>query len=115
MFVTLAACADEGPVSGPGTLTGTLLSPNGAEGAALLMVLGDGFSNVTGVGDTEAYGQAGIGSTKVVLVNQAGGELSFRVAVPDTTQAPQVVVEQVAGPDDEARSGVAGYLVEFGG
>ncbi len=112
-LAALAACADEGPVSGPGTLTATLRSPNGAEGAALVSLLGDGVGPITAVGETEAYAHTGDGSTRVVLVNQAGGTLAFAVAVADTTQPPAFVVLEVAAPDDELRSSVAGYGLEF--
>jgi hypothetical protein len=39
----LAACTDAGPVSGPGTVDAILISPNGAEGAALVVLSGDGL------------------------------------------------------------------------
>ena len=42
-----------------------------------------------------------------------GGLLEFRVALADMTQKPDVVVVQVAGPDDELRADVTGYDVEL--
>ena len=110
----LTACADESPVSGPGTMTATLISPNGPEGAALVILVGDGIVDITPLGGTEVFARVGSSSTQVVLINQAGGELSFQVAVADTTQLPQVVVQEVAGPDDALRSAVTEYSVEFG-
>ena len=112
--VWLSACADEGPVSGPGTMTATLMSPNGPEGAALVILVGDGIGDVTAIGDTEVHARVGSTSTQIVLINQVGGVLSFQVAVADTTQPPQAVVQEVAGPDDELRSVVTEYSVEFG-
>lgn len=109
----LAACSDEGPVSGPGTMTATLVGPNGAEGAAVLGLLGDGLGDVSAVGTTEVYARAGDNSTQIVLINQNGGSLTFQIAVADTTQPPAAVVHQVAGPDDALRSSVDGYSVEF--
>ncbi|MDH3270580.1 MAG: hypothetical protein OEN56_04565 [Gemmatimonadota bacterium] len=108
----LSACSDEGPVSGPGTLTATLTGPNGAEGAAVIALLGDGIGQITAVGGTEVFSRIGNGAAQVVLINEPGGELSFRVAVADTTQPPAVVVEQVAGPDDALRA-LGAYSVEF--
>ena len=112
-MVALAACADESPVSGPGTMTATLISPNGAEGAALVILFGEGMGDITPIGDTEVFARVGSSSTQIVLINQVGGELSFQVAVADTTQLPLAVVQEVAGPDDELRSSVTGYSVEF--
>jgi len=113
VVVAFVACADESPVSGPGTMTATLMSPNGPEGAALVILFGDGIGDITPIGATEVFTRVGTSSTQVVLVNQAGGALRFQVMVADTTQPPQVVVEEVAGPDDELRSGIADYAVEF--
>ncbi|MDA0327856.1 MAG: hypothetical protein O2958_02410 [Gemmatimonadetes bacterium] len=110
----LVACADEGPLSGPGTLTATLMSPNGAEGAALVILVGEGIGAVTAVGATEVHTRAGAGSMQIVLINQQGGDLSFQLAVADTTQPPQAIVQEVAGPDDELRSVLTAYVVEFG-
>ena len=109
----LAACADEGPVSGPGTMIATLLSPNGSEGAALVILLGDGVGAITSVGDTEVYSYSSNGSTRIVLINQVGGDLSFQVAVADTTQPPGAVVQEVAGPDDQQRTAISEYELGF--
>jgi hypothetical protein len=112
-IAALAACSDGGPVSGPGTLTATLISPNGPEGAALVILVGDGVGDVTPVGNTEVFARAGSSTTRIVLLHQAGGELSFRVAVADTTQPPEAVVQEVAGSDDELRATLADYSLEF--
>lgn len=110
----LAACStDEGPRSGPGTMTATLSGPNGPEGAAVVTLLGDGVGAVTAVGGTEVHSRSGDGGVRIVLINEVGGDLLFRVAVADTTQPPSTVVVEVAGPDDELRSSVDGYTVEF--
>lgn len=108
-----AGCSDEGPVSGRGTMTATVVGPNGAEGAAVLALLGDGVGEISPIGTTEVHARAGGSITRVVLIDQNGGPLSFQVAVADTTQPPSVVVEQVAGPDDELRPSVEGYSVEL--
>ncbi len=112
-----ASCADEGPVSGPGTMTATVVSPNGAEGAAVVVLLGDDVGAVSATGAAEVYsfeqGFGGSSSTRIVLINQGGGELSFRVAVADTTSPPAFVLEEVAGPDDALRPSLSGYGVEF--
>lgn len=111
--VVAGACSDEGPVSGPGTMTATLAGPNAAEGAAVVALLGDGVGDISPIGSTEVYARAANGSTRIVLINPNGGELSFRVAVSDTTQPPAAVVEQVAGPDDELRASLETYSLEL--
>lgn len=108
-----AACADQGPVSGPGTLTGTLVSPNGAEGAAYVILVGDGVEAVTGVGDAELHSLSDGDETHLVMIHPSGGVLAFQVAVADTTKLPGVLVLEVAGPDDELRGGLESYSVEF--
>jgi len=116
LFLAIAmvwACSDEGPVSGPGTLTATLTSPNGPEGAALILLVGDGVGAVTAAGTTEVFSRIEASGTRVVLINQTGGELSFQVAVSDTLVRPQAVIEEVAAPDDEIRPVLAEYMVEF--
>jgi hypothetical protein len=112
LVLTLVACSDEGPVSGPGTLTATLASPNGAEGAAYIVLLGEGIGDLTGLGSTELFSESTSGAVQLVLINQAGGELAFELAVADTTQPPQVVLHEVAGPDDQLRT-LAGYALDF--
>lgn len=109
----LAACSDEGPVSGPGTMTATLVGPNGPEGAAVISLLGDGIGAVSGVGNTAVHARSGESTLRLILVDQVGGTLAFQVAVPDTTQPPAVVIHEVAGPDDALRPSVDGYSVEF--
>jgi len=111
--LVLAACADEGPVSGPGTMTATLAGPNGSEGAALIVILDELVDEITPIGDTEVYSWADMSSTQVVLINQAGGDLTFQLAVADTTQPPATVVQEVAGPDDALRTDLSDYAVEF--
>lgn len=109
----VVACSDEGPVSGPGTLTATVVGPNAAEGGALVTLAGDGVGAITAIGGTEVFARTDAGLTRVVLINAAGGELSFQVAVADTTQPPAAVIEEVAGPDDELREGLDDYALEY--
>lgn len=110
--VLAAACSGEGPVYRPATMTATLVGPNDAEGAALVVLVGDGVGEVSAVAPTELFVGMGDGSVRLVLVNREGGDLSFRVAVADVTQPPSAVVQQVAGPDDELRA-VGDYQVVF--
>ncbi len=108
----LVACTDQSP-PGPGILTATLKSPNGAEGAALVVLMGSGIGEATPLGNTELYTNSNLDELRIVLINQTGGELEFRVEVADTTIKPTAAVEEVAGPDNELRSTIGGYQVEF--
>lgn len=110
---TAAACGDAGPVSGPGTLTATLVSPNGAEGAARVFLVGEGIGEVSAPGGRVFSFQQG-DTTHVVLVHEggAGGTLGFSVAVADTTRSIQGVVVEVSDPDDRIRD-LTWYVLEI--
>jgi hypothetical protein len=108
----IGACGDAGPESGPGTLTATVHSPNGAEGSAVVTFFGEGIGELIPV--TGRIFQQRRGDTlRVVLVNDEGGELSFGVSVADTTRPPMGLVLEVADADDRLRSITAGYSLEF--
>jgi hypothetical protein len=112
-LMAVGACADQAPVSGPGTMTVTLRTPNASEGAALVALLGEGIGTVTGAGNTQVWSEQGNSILQVVLINENGGDLMFQVAVPDTTNPPGWVVHEVAGPDDELRTVGSLYELEF--
>lgn len=111
LVLASATACDSGPDPGPGTLTATVVSPNGAEGAAVLSVFGDGLQGVSAV-QGRAFGELDGDTLRVVVVGD-GGTLRFGLQVADTTRKPTGVVVEVAGPDDELRPSVAGYSVEF--
>lgn len=116
--LALAACADAGPLIGHGVLSATLRSPHGDEGAAVLLLAGEGVLGVESVGQTEAYGAvsgaavAGA-ATRVVLVHPTGGTLTFQVEMIDLSRPLVAVVREVAGPDDELRTELSGYRLEL--
>ncbi len=108
----LVACADQSP-PGPGILTATLKSPHGAEGAALVVLMGSGIGEVTPVGRNQLYSSSNLDEVRIVLVNQHDGTLAFRVEVADTTIEPAAIVEEVADPGNRLRPTVDGYALEF--
>lgn len=111
--VVPAGCTD-GPAPGPGTLAASLVSPHGAEGAAVLELVGPGIEGVSGGAGARVWGRPGGGDTvAVVVVADQPGALTFRVAVADTLLRPEVRVVEVAGPDDALRGVLAGYRVEL--
>ena len=112
VLVALGACDDTGPEANPGMLTGVLVSPTGDEGAAVIRLLGP-VMEVTSVDDTEAFAAHSQDVTHVVLVSQPGGRLQFGLRVPDVGTPPLAFVREVAGPEDQARTSVAEYRVEF--
>lgn len=109
----LTACTDGVRTGGPGTLTVTLESPNGDEGAAVLLLVGEGIGDVRSLGRTEAYAGLSEDGVRVVLLNRVGGVLSFELTVGHRGRPPAAVIEQVAGPDDELRADVGAYRVEL--
>jgi hypothetical protein len=109
----LAACGDDPPVPGPGTLTATLVGPNGDEGAAVVALFGDGIESISGIAPTQVFPRIDDEGARVVLVNQTGGLLEFQFALADTLQRPDVVIVEVAGPDDELRSDASAYSLEL--
>jgi hypothetical protein len=108
----LVACDGSTEPSGPGTLTASLVSPNGAEGAAVLDITGT-VETVTGNDDVAAYTTPGATGTRVVLVRMNPGALTVRFRVPDVSRPPQVSVVEVADGDDRVRSSLDGYRVEI--
>ena len=108
----LVACSDQSP-PGPGILTATLKSPNGAEGAALVVLMGPGIGEVTPVGSNQLYSNSSLDEVRIILINQNDGTLAFRVEVADTTIKPAAIVEEVANPDNQIRSTLDGYQLEF--
>jgi len=112
VLLSVAACGDAGPVPGPGTLTAVVVSPNGAEGAAVVSFPSAGVGQIGAVSG-EVFSLVDGGTVTVVVINEPGGELAFSVALTDTTQAPLGLVEQVAAPNDVLRTTLAGYTLEF--
>lgn len=106
--VLLARCGDD--PSRPGTLTATLMSPNGAEGSALIVLYGPGLGTVSPIEGRVFSRQAG-DTVRVVVVNPEGGTLRFTVGVEDVARVPTAAVVEVAGTDDRLRA-LTGYDVE---
>ncbi len=111
LVVGLTACGDEGPPPGPGSLVASVVGPNGAEGAAVIHLLGDGVTAVRAAGGTEVFVREYDSRARIVVVHPTGGDLTFEIDVQDVTTPPSFVVDAVAGPDNSLRSDAAAYSV----
>jgi hypothetical protein len=90
-----------------------LLSPNGAEGAAVFEVTGGtGLGEVTAEGG-EVYQQNAGGTITVVVILDNPGRVRLQVRAENVRQLPSVRVVQVAGGDNQLRSSLSGYEVEI--
>jgi hypothetical protein len=94
--------------------TATLVSPNGAEGSAVVELTGRGVADVraAGAGDRVFSSRSGE-TTRIIVVLETAGEVRFLVRIPDAGDPPMARVVAVAGGDDALRASVDGYRVEF--
>lgn len=111
-LLAVAACGSEGPESGPGQRTVALLSPSGAEGAALIELRGPGIEAVTAV-DGRVFHHARGDTVRVVVVRETPGELRFAVDLADTLTPPRGTVLEVADGENALRAVLADYSVEI--
>jgi len=110
LALLLQGCDDD-PASGPGTLTVTLRSPNPAEGAARIQLVGRGMVTAAAL-EGEVHTRARGDTLEVLVLRPDPGILRFALQVDDTTRRPRGTVMQVAGPENLLRSALAGYEVE---
>jgi hypothetical protein len=106
--VLWAGCGDD--PSGPGTLTATLVSPNGAEGSASIILYGSGLGAVSAI-EGRVFSRHAGDTLRVVVVNPEGGVLRFAVGVDDVSRVPTAAALEVADTEDRLRT-LAGYSVE---
>ena len=114
IIAAFAACDifSPGP-SGPGELQASLMSPNATEGAAVLEVTGGvGLGSVT-TDHGQAFYQADGGTTRIVIILDDPGQITFQIRVRDVAELPSVTVVQVADGSNELRTSLAGYDVEW--
>ena len=110
--LALAGCEGSTRPDGPGTMTASLVSPNGAEGAAILDVIGsvDAFNCSS---DVSVYTTPIANGTRVILVRLNPGALQMSMRVPDVSNPPAITVVEVAAGDDRLRPSVADYHVDI--
>jgi hypothetical protein len=114
VVTTLASCNDNptsGDVQQPGVMAATLVSPNGAEGSALLEV---GSGTVLDVTPMESYVRVyrvAANPVRVVVLRLEPGDIAFRLTTDDVNRPPELRVVDVGGPDNQLRPSLAGYSV----
>lgn len=115
LLALAAGCDDLGPSGprGPGSIGVDLVSPNGAEASAVLEVVGGtGLGAVTVFGGDVFY-QHRSDTTRVVIVLDTPGQISFRIRSQDVRNLPSVALVQVADGNDQLRDSLVGYGIEF--
>jgi len=73
---------------------------------------GVGLGTVSLVGGEVFYQHFG-GSTRIVVVMDEPGEVRFQVRTENVGHLPDVTVIQVAGAENELRTSLSGYSVQF--
>ena len=111
LLATVAACGDDPTAGDPvrGEMRATLVSPNGAEGSAVLEVVSGALLDVAAPepGVRVYWSQGG----KVVVLRRAPGQIAFRLLAADVNQPPELRVVEVGAPDDALRDDLSGYTV----
>lgn len=107
-----AGCESTGePRAIDGVYTVRLISPNGAEGAALLELTGPGIAGVSPL-EGEVFSSLDGQATRALVLLTDPGEIRFRVELRGITVLPEPRVVAVAGPEDQHRD-LDGYRVEL--
>lgn len=110
VVVAAAACSDD-PLPGSGALTATVVSPHGDEGAAVVLLVGEGLLDASAL-EGRVFSERTGDTLRVVVLREPAGPLRFAVSVEDTTRLPLGSVLEVAGPDDRLRTVLGEYRVE---
>jgi hypothetical protein len=114
-LVTLSGCDLFGPdgPSGPGRLQADLVSPNGAESAVVLeLVGGRDLSDPTLEGGEVFFEQDG-DILRIVGVMDDPGSIRVDIRSEDVAKLPSAAVIQVADGENELRTSLDGYRVSF--
>ena len=111
LSVGLACVSDPGePLSR--WVTGTVVSPNLNEGAALIEISGAGLEDVR-VDGGRVFTTGNDRLIRAVIVLDEPGSLRFRVRMVDPTVPVSASVLEVADGSNEVRASLAGYDVDF--
>jgi len=115
-FLVLGACDDPGSPEprGPGSIQVDLVSPNGAEGSAVFeLQIGSSVGAVSSfAGDVYYEHNRGLETSRVIVVMDVPGQVSFKVSTQDVGEVPSVTLLQVADGEDRLRASLSGYDVQ---
>ena len=89
----------------------SIMSPNGAEGSALLEITGE-VTEVTSE-SARVFFRANAGVTRAILVLPEAGTLRFRVRLASVAPPPDTRIVMIGGPSDSLRLNLAGYRVQY--
>lgn len=89
-----------------------LQSPNGAEGAAVIEVAGNGISDIASDAD-QFYSSIPGPRTRLVLILNDPGTIRFTVTAVGGEDPPTATVIGVSDGTNQRRTSLAGYAVEF--
>lgn len=96
----------------PGNMVAVLVSPNGAEGAAVFETTSDAISDVTVDAGDVFFGTL-TGTTRIIVVLDPPGEIRFTIAVDDVNQPPSLHLIEVADGDNVTRAGLRDYSIQL--
>lgn len=99
--------------SGPGELHAIIVSPNAYDGAAVIeMTGGSGLTWLTSDDGEVIYEHDG-STTRVIVILDDPGPITFRIRVEDVAELPAATVIQVADGNNELRTSLTDYDVEW--
>jgi hypothetical protein len=100
--------------SGPGELHANILNPSGAvDGAAVLELTGPTGQGSITTNNGDVFFQRDGNTTRVVLILDDPGLLTFQLKVDDVSDLPAVTIVQVADGNNELRTSVSEYEAEW--
>ena len=99
--------------SGPGELHANIVSQNAFDGAAVIEITGgSGLTWITSDDGEVVYEHDG-STTRLVVILDDPGPITFRIRVDDVAELPSATVIQVADGDNELRTSLSDYEIEW--
>jgi hypothetical protein len=104
---------DETGPEGPGAFHATLVSPAGAEGSAVIEIVGGSSLGTISPQSGQVFYRHRSGVTRLVVVLDEPGTIRFQIRTEDVAVVPSATVIQVADGNDQLRGSLSGYSVEL--
>lgn len=114
-MVTLSGCDFFGPdgPSGPGRLQADLVSPNGAESAVVLELVGGRDLGSPALEGGDVFFEQDGNTLRIVAVLDDPGPIRVDLRTEDVAKLPSAAVIQVADGENEVRASLEGYKISF--